>query len=68
MYKTEEAAKKNIRKAISVGLKISQQRYEDALVDLIADGMLPLSFVTLPAFKAYTNRKFFLYESVRAKV
>lgn len=47
------------RKRNGTNLPISQKEYEDVLIDFIIDGMLPLSIVSLDAFKRYTHSKFF---------
>lgn len=42
----------------NVGLKLNQEQYDAALINLIIEGMLPLSFVSLDAFRKYTHCKF----------
>lgn len=50
------------RKTTAGNLPLSQEKYENVLVDSIIDGMLPMSIVSLEAFKRYTHGKcFFIY-------
>lgn len=57
-YLSEEKSRRHRRENTS-GLKLTQKEFEDTLVDLIVEGMLPVSFVKLPAFNRYTQSNFF---------
>lgn len=46
------------RKCRAGNLPLTQEKYENVLVDLIIDGMLPMSIVSLEAFKRYTHGKY----------
>lgn len=41
-------------------LPLSQQQYEESLLNLIVEGTLPISIVSLDAFRRYTNGIFFI--------
>lgn len=43
------------RNKTAAGLPLSQQQFEQVLINLIVDGMLPISIVSLNAFKSYTH-------------
>lgn len=49
------------RKTTVGNLPLSQEKYENVLVDLIIDGMLPMSIVSLDAFKRYTHGECLYY-------
>lgn len=59
-YKEEYGTKRIRRKDHTDGLKISQERFEAVLINLIVDGMLPLSFVALRAFIQYTHGNIYI--------